>query len=234
MQRLTGDYSPAELAWCAYTDEQQYQTVKAKYPSLRTQIEANTFAEDDRRIICYTKIRTEDEAFYRDLEQYEIYNGRLPLETFRSVILRRFARLQGGNMIFECALFQNIVEDMILFRNASDTDILSLYRDIRDALSGIPIRILYLETEDVRGTLNAVRKERTDETGKEVWFSLLCGFFDGSPYAKAHGVSGADALTEHLAHRQALELRICRELFPGQYAVLRSKQYTDAEIAALL
>ncbi|MBR5362152.1 MAG: hypothetical protein IK134_02345 [Oscillospiraceae bacterium] len=229
-----GDYNPAELAWCAYTDERQYRDITERYPKLLAQIEANTFAEDDRRIICYTKIRTDDDAFYQDLESYEIYNGRIPFSEFRSVILRRFANLHGDNMVFECALFQNIIEDMILFRNASDADIIDFYRQIRRVLEGRAFRILYLKTENVRNTIDAVRKERVDEKGEEVWFRMLCGFFDESPYAKANRVSGADALIAHLAHRQELELQICRGLFPGQYTVLSSKAYTDAELAAAL
>ena len=229
-----GDYSPTELAWCAYTNERQYLAVKAKYPELLSQIYANTVSEDDRKIICYTKIQTANESFYRDLEQYEIYNGRLSQEDFQSVILRRFARWNGDNMIFECALFQNIITDLLLFRNASDDEIIGLYRQICRALAGKTFRIIYLETEDVRETLRAVRKERTDENGNEVWFSMLCGFFDDSPYAKAHGVSGEKGLIAHLEQRQALELRICKELFPGQHTILKSKQYTDADLIASL
>ena len=229
-----GDYMPTELAWCAYTDEAQYLAVREKYPALIPQIEANTFSEDDRRIICYTKIRTENETFYRDLEQYEIYNGRIPFDDFKSVILRRFARWNGDDAIFECALFQNIIEDMMLFRNASDAEIIELFRQIRQALEGRYFHILYLKSEDVRETLRAVRQERTDENGNEVWFSMLCGFFDNSPYAKAHGVSGGEALLAHLQHRQALELQILDELFPGRFTVLRSKQYTDAELSAVI
>ena len=229
-----GDYNPAELAWCAYTDERQYGDVKAKYPELLPQIEANTFAEDGHRIICYTKIRTAHDAFYKDLEQYEIYNGRMPLDAFRSVILRRFENLHGDNMVFECSLFQNIIEDMMLFRNASDAEILDFYRQIRRVLDGKAFHILYLETDDVCKTIDAVRKERVDENGSEVWFDMLCGFFDASPYAKARGISGEDALIEHLAHRQALELQICRQLFPAEHTVLSAKRYSDAELAAAL
>ena len=38
-------------------------------------------------------------------------------------------------MIFECSLFQNIVEDMILYRNASDQEVMSFYKDFADSLS---------------------------------------------------------------------------------------------------
>ena len=48
-----GDYSPVELAWCAYVTEQQYQDILAKYPSLRTDIAEKTLTEGTHKFICY-------------------------------------------------------------------------------------------------------------------------------------------------------------------------------------
>lgn len=35
-----GDYSPVELAWCAYVTEEKYREILDRYPMLRTEIEA--------------------------------------------------------------------------------------------------------------------------------------------------------------------------------------------------
>ena len=59
---------------------------------------------------------------------------------------------------------------------------------------------------------------------------MMLGFFNNSSYAKAHGVSGNGAMIEHFAHRQQLELRICREIFPDRSIILGSKGYTDDDI----
>lgn len=224
-----GEYSPVELAWCAYLDEEKYPAILEKYPSLRKEIDEKTFSEGTKRIVTYTKIRSEDRAFYQDLEQYEIYNNRVTFEEFESIILRRFSAWNSDGNIFECSLFQNIVEDMILFRNMSDEEILSFYEKVRDALSGKEIKILYLKAEDLRGNLQVIRKERSDENGVEMWFPLMMQFFDNSPYAKARGVSGEDALIAHFAHRQELELRICEVLFPEKTTILPSKGYGELE-----
>ena len=85
-------------------------------------------------------------------------------------------------------------------------------------------------TEDIPASIAAVRKERTDDSGSEVWFSMLCGFFDNSPFAAAHGISGEDALIAHLCHRQELELRICHEIFSDCHTVLISKKYNISEL----
>lgn len=224
-----GEYSPVELAWCAYMDEDEYPKILEKYPSLRKEIEEKTFSEGEKRIITYTRIPSEDRSFYQDLEQYEIYNNRVSFEEFQSILLRRFSAWNTDGNIFECSLFQNIIEDMILFRNRTDEEILSFYQKIRDALSGKEFRILYLKAEDIKGNLQVIRKERSDENGVEQWFPLMMQFFDNSPFAKARNISGEDALIEHFAHRQELELKICEELFLGRTTILPSKGYGEPE-----
>ena len=81
-----GEYSPVELAWCAYTDKETYGGILEKYSDIRDEITEKSFEEDDRMIICYTKIITDIPGFHKDLERYEIYNGNLAPEDFRAVI----------------------------------------------------------------------------------------------------------------------------------------------------
>ncbi len=229
-----GDYSPVELAWCAYLDERTYLEKLERYPDLRCQIEDQTVSEGDKRIICYTKIKTDDRDFYADLENYEIYNGRVLFDDFRDIILKRYRAWDQDQMIFECSLFQNIIEDMILFRCASDEDIISFYKLIRKALMGKKYHIVYLRSDDIEGNLETIRKERSDEKGNEHWFSMMREYFDHSPYAKKNGLEGKEDLIRHFEHRQALELRICREIFKGAYSLIPSKKYTETDLEILL
>ena len=106
-----GDYSPVELAWCTYTTEAQYQNVLEQYPSLAEEIRAKTVTEGQHRIICYTQILTDVPDFHRNLEKLEIYNGNLDRESFEAVVLERFGRWNGEGQIFECSIFQNIIEN---------------------------------------------------------------------------------------------------------------------------
>ena len=225
-----GDYSPVELAWCAYVDKAKYDEILDKYQDLRHRIEEKSFEENGKMVICYTQIITDVPGFHRDLEQYEIYNGRRSLEEFEGIVLGRYGRWNGDRMIFECSLLQNIVEDMILYRTLSDEQILNFYREVRTALSGKNIRIFYLEAEDIAANIDVIRKERTDDKGNELWFPLMITYFDESPYAKKYGVSGADGLINHLKHRQELELRICGEVFGDLCTVLKSKGYDEAQV----
>ncbi|MCR4885525.1 MAG: hypothetical protein K5919_01255 [Clostridiales bacterium] len=228
-----GDYSPVELAWCAWLTEGQYRAVLKKYASIRPLIEEKTVREGARYVVCYTRVRTDAPGFYGEMEQHEIYHGLVSWEDFASIRLGRFERWTGNNSVFECALFQNTVEDMILFREKTDEEILSFFRRVRDALEGKFFHILYLKTEDVKGNLDAIRKERTDDQGRELWFPMMCAYFDASPWAKARGAQGEEGILSHLAHRQALEMRICEEIFPGRFTVLPSKRYAPDALSAL-
>ena len=226
-----GEYSPVELAWCAYLTIQEYQEVLAEFGSLRQQIEEKAHTEGNHVIVCYTKVMTEDSRFYQELEKHEIYNNRTSFDVFKKIILDRFRKWNGDGMIFECSLLQNIVEDLMLYRNASNDEILSFYREIREALEGKEFRILYLQARDIPGNLQTIRKERSDENGNEVWFPMMLEYFDHCPSSMANGLSGEKALLDHFAQRQELELRICREIFPDQYVILHSKEYSDEDLA---
>ena len=231
---MEGEYSPVELAWCAYVREDTYSDILDRYSSISSLIEENTFREGDKRIICYTRIGTDVPGFYSDLEQYEIYNGRIPYEEFRSVLLTRYRNWHDDGKVYECSLLQNTVEDMILFRQKDDDAILGFYRDIRQALEGKQYRLIYLETEDIRSSIGTVRRERVDGEGNERWFSEVMKYFNESAYAKAHGLRDFDGFAEHLEHRQQLELRICREIFPERSYILRSKQTDDRTLETII
>ena len=227
-----GDYSPIELAWCARVTKEEYSEILDKYSSIWNLIEEKSHVENDHMIICYTQVITDVPGFHRDLEQHEIYNGRCEFDEFKSIIFERYRNWNGDGMIFECSLFQNIVEDMILYRNMSDRDIMSFYRELAGIIRDKDLRIFYLKAENIAGNIDVIRKERSDEHGNEMWFPLMLRYFDESPYAQSKGVHGAEELIRHFQHRQELELRICSEIFPDKVKVLESKAYSDDELLA--
>ena len=228
-----GEYSPIELSWCAYMAEKTYQEKLDHYSDMHKMIEEKTYSEGNKKIVCYTKIKTANRGFYKDLEQYEIYNNRVPYDDFKSIILSRYRTWNQDHMIFECSLFQNIVEDMILFRCASNDEIMDFYHDIHNALDGKKYHIVYLKAEDISRNLDIIRKERSDDKGNEIWFPLMLGFFNDSPYAKKNGLRGEEDLIHHFQHRQKLEIRICKEIFATKYTIISSKAYSDEDLAML-
>ncbi|MBP3489954.1 MAG: hypothetical protein J6K53_16395 [Roseburia sp.] len=220
-----GDYSPVELAWCAYVTEAQYGEVLARYPMLEQEIADKTVIEDDHRIICYTQILTDVEGFHKDLEQYEIYNGNVARDLFENIILNRYQKWNGTGQIFECSVFQNIIENQMLYLMMTDEEILDFYRKLEQVLSNKTYKIIYLDVEDIFGTIEVIRKERSDDEGNELWFPLMVQYLEDSPYGKRHLLRGMDGLLMHLERRKKLEHRIISEILKDRALVVRSKEY---------
>ena len=171
-------------------------------------------------MVMYTRILTDIPGFHKDLERYEIYNGNKNREEFQDIVLKRFSDWNGQNSIFECALFQNIIENMILFFEMSDDEIVAFYQRVKDGLQGKSYEIVYLHVNDVRKAEEIIRKERSDDQGNELWFPMMVAYLENSPYGIRKNLKGMDGLVTHLEHRVALELRILQEVFPDNYTLV--------------
>ena len=218
-----GDYSPVDLAWCAYVTEKQYAWILEKYAPIEDEIKKNTVPEGAYKVISYTRVLTDIPGFHKDLERYEIYNGNRDRAAFEQIVLQRFRNWEGEDQIFECAFFQNIVENEMLFFCLSDEEIMDFYRRVREVLSAKRFTVLYLEVADIAAGIEVIRRERSDEAGNELWFPMMVRYLEESPYGKQAGLAGMEGLIAHLARRQTLELRILRELFPQESRVMKAK-----------
>lgn len=192
-----GDYCPVELAWCAYCTEEEYSGILEEYPALEGEIKAKTILEGGHRIICYTQILTDILDFHRNLEKFEIYNGNLERAAFEEVVLGRYAEWNGRGQVFECSVFQNIVENQMLYLQMTDDEILCFYRKLKNILEGKPYKIIYLDVDDIAAGINCIRKERSDEKGNELWFPLMVRYVEESPYGKKHALAGFEGLICH-------------------------------------
>ena len=220
-----GDYSPVELAWCAYVTNMQYQDILECYSILENEIADKTIVEGEHKVICYTQIFTDVQGFHKDLEQYEIYNGNLDKASFEKVILERYKRWDGQGQIFECSIFQNIIENQMLYLMLTDEEVLDFYKRLKMILSGKSYKIIYLDVDDIYGTIEVIKKERSDENGNELWFPVMVKYIEESPYGKKHSLRGMEGLVTHLERRKALEHRIINEIFKDETIVVKSKNY---------
>ena len=225
-----GDYSPVELAWCTWMTEKEYNDILEKYNVLREEIMENTVQEGKHYIVSYTKIITDIPGFHKDLEQFEIYQGRKPLQDFEDIILSRYQQFSGTGYLFECAFMQNIIEDFILFFQLSDDEIIEFYYRLYDRIQKDNFLLLYLYSDEIEESTRIIRKERTDSQGKELWYSLMLDYLVHSPYGKKQGYKGFDDMVTHFRHRQQVELRIVKEIVQERAIVLPAKQWSIEEV----
>ncbi len=229
-----GDFSPVELAWCAYVTEEEYDNILMEYPTIEEEIKAKTVMEGRHRIICYTQILTDIPDFHKNLERFEIYNGNLDKASFEKVILERFRNWDGEGQIFECSVFQNIIENQILYLMMTEEEILDFYQRLKCILTDKPYRIIYLDVEDIAGGVDIIRKERSDDGGNELWFPLMVRYLEESPYGKANALIGLEGMLGHFRKRKSLEHRIIDEVFLEKAVVVKAKKYEMDDIVELL
>lgn len=225
-----GDYSPIDLAWCTWMTKDEYEAVLEKYAEIRSEIEKYTVEENGHFVIAYTKIITDIPNFHKDLETYEIYNGRKDFTEWKEIIFSRFEKFKCTGYLFECAFFQNIMEDLILFHERSDEEIIEFYRELCGKIDKERFRLFYLYSEDLEEILQVVKKKRSDHNGNEMWYPLMMNYLKDSPYGKKHGYEGFDDMVAHFRHRQMLEMRVIKEILGECAVVLPAKEWKIEDI----
>lgn len=229
-----GDYSPVELAWCTWMTEEEYQQILNQYEILREEIIKNTVKEGEHYIVTYTRILTDVPGFHKEMEKYEIYNGRRSLQELKEIILKRYEKIADSGCLFECSFFQNIVEDLILFHQLSDDEIVEFYRELYREVDKDNFLMLYLHGDNIAENIQLIRKERCDGAGNEMWYPLMLGYLKDSPYGKAHGYQDFDDMIAHFEHRQELELRIINEIIKDRAILLPAKGYMIEDVVKLI
>ena len=229
-----GDYSPIDLAWCAWMSKQEYDTILEKYKPIGDEIVKNTVREQEHYIISYTKIITDIPGFHKELENYEVYNGRKTLPELKEIIFTRFRNFTETGYLFECSFFQNVIEDLILFHMLSDEEIIGFYRDLFEMVGTQKFLLLYLYTDKLEENIKIIQKERCDDAGNELWYQMMLEYMVHSPYGRKNGCSTFDDLINHLEHRQQLELSIIREIIGEKAVVLPAKKYDMNQIISLI
>lgn len=229
-----GDYSPVELAWCTWMTQQQYEQALECYAPIRDEIIRNTVKEGEYYIITYTRIITDIPNFHRDLEEFEIYNGRRNFAEFEEIVTSRHWNFKGTGHLFECSFFQNIMEELILFQQFGDEEIVEFYRKLYGGMNQEAFLLIYLYSDKVEECIRAIKEERVDNQGYEMWYSLMLKYLIHSPYGERHGCKDFEDLVAHFRHRQQLELRIIREVIGERGVVLPAKEWEMEEIISLL
>lgn len=226
-----GDISPAELAWCSYMTKEQYEEALQKFPHVEQEIKQWTKQEGERYIVAYTRILADMREFYEWMESFEIYNGRVPFNEFHTIIMNRYRALEpSGKNLFECSFFQNSMEDMMLFYQMEEQDIIDFYREAYEILRPKEFQMLYLQSDTIRENILQIKKERTDEHGVELWYPLMLKYLQESPYGKEHGFEGLEDMMAHFERRVCLEERIIREVLKEDCIVLKAKKYRMEEV----
>ncbi len=227
-----GDLSPVELAWCSYMTDEQYKKSLKDWPQLENIIMENSIYEDSHYIVSYTRIQTDNQDFYRYMERYEIYGGRRNIQEFSKIIFERFRNFNGVGNVFECTFFQNIIEELMLYAEYDDLQILDFYSKLISNISD-DFFVIRLISTDIEKSVTQIKEERINEQGEEVWYHLMMNYLNKSPYGKAHNYKNFDDVLKHFQRRITIEKRIADELLHKKCVDIESKNYQLEDIIDL-
>lgn len=229
-----GDYSPVDLAWCTWMTEEEYEAALKRYDTIREEIVKNTVSERGYFVISYTRIITDIPNFHKELEKYEVYNGRKTLRELKELVFMRYRDFSGTGYLFECSFFQNIMEDLLLYHMLEDDEIVDFYRELYETVNKEQFLLLYLYSDKLEEAIEAVKKERCDDKGNELWYSMMLEYLIHSPCGERHGYGTFEDMIAHFRHRQQLEMRIIREVVGDRAVILPSKEWKTEDILPLV
>lgn len=229
-----GDYSPIDLAWCTWMSKDDYNAVLKRYEPIRDKIIKNTVRENEHYVVSYTKIITDIPNFHKELEKYEVYNGRKTLQDLKELIFARYRKFNESGYMFECSFFQNIIEDLMLFHLLDDDEIVEFYRELYSNINKEQFLLLYLYSDKLEATIKAIQKERCDNSGNELWYQLMLQYLSHSPYGVKHGYNSFEDMITHFKHRQRLEMHIIEDIIGDNVIILPSKEWRIDEVISFL
>lgn len=118
----------------------------------------------------------------------------------------------------------------MLYFMMTDDEILSFYGKLKKILADQPYKIIYLDVEDISGTIDVIRKERSDDDGNELWFPMMIKYLEESPGGRKYALTGRNGLFVHLERRRDLERRMIDEVFKEKAVIVKAKEYELGDV----
>ncbi|ERJ13184.1 P-loop NTPase family protein [Haloplasma contractile] len=235
-----GDFHPADLAWIAYLTADEYNELLKDYPKYEDIIRKNSCVEDDYVLVTYTKLGLglKESKLIKYLESKQVYNARVPLNTFMEIHLKRWKRFathvdKNIVYIFECAYLQNHVNELLAYHNKDELYIRDYLIKLILMVNTLNPKLIYLKQPDVSETIRRVAKERTS-TNKDKWddwIDLVVGYIESCPYGEKHNLKGFEGVVAYFEKRKKIELSTVKQL-QIEHVVIDNQSYNWDEVTS--
>lgn len=216
-----GDLHPTDLAWCAVMNEDLYLEFYNNYPDLQEKLTEYSKPYNDKYIVAYTRlgIPMKDERIDEYFTCHEYYDRRVPLETFVNTHKELWhdfltAEHEDDIVIFECALFQNHINELMIMQECGHQTIVDHVLGLIPKNKTCDIEIYYLNTPDTKTTIDRVAKERMspDLTKWDHWIDLVKKYIYESPFGVKHNLNAPNDIYKVFEKRKVIELAIMNEI----------------------
>jgi hypothetical protein len=235
---LEGDWDhPADFESVACLDEQEYVALQAQFPEQAGFLAQHGWQEDDVWFFSYRKLHHEhgeqmSGALFEALARFDIYD--LPVEKHHQLLVQRWrnfaarAIVEDCVYVFECCFLQNPLTTLLA---RHDLPVDAVYQHVfalAEIIAPLHPRLIYLAQNDVRATLETIRRQRPQE-----WADFVTWYLTGQSYGKTHGLSGFAGVADFYAMRQVLELEFL-QMLPIASIVLSDSDDWDARYRQLV
>ena len=155
-------------------------------------------------------------CYLQTLNKFQLCNGTLPAEQYRRLLSVRWKTFAEGidpsvNYIFEGALLQNPLLDMIGWYQLSDAALAAFYRELLKPFEHLPICVLFITVGKKEDALRKAGQER--QSSDPPWIENLISWVEFSPFGRHQhltGLTGAAAFCEILETRGLTILDTCK------------------------
>ncbi len=218
-----GDMHPADMAWNALLNKDEYNNIIDEYKTHEKIIKENSIFEDDYVILAYTKLgfHRKQNKLMNFLEEREIYDGRVSADTFKQIHLKRWKKFgeemkenKNKIVIFECSFLQNHVNELLAIHDKDFDYIRDYLNELIGTVTELKPKLIYLNQASIKETINRVAKERVSHN-KDMypgWLETSIEYFKNSSYGKRNNINGFDGLIRYFEKRQEIELGIIKSL----------------------
>ena len=232
-----GDLHPADLVWCSYVPIKDYEVLLQKFFEYSDIIKEYTLIEDDYAIVAYTKLgfapRENEMMIY--FEEHEIYDGKVDLETFYNINMKRWSRFADNFKsndcvyIFECAFLQNHLCELMGTRLKDNNYIINYFITLVKTATKLNPMHIYLSQQSRKETILRVAKERElpYKTKMEDWINLVINWVENSQYGKLHQLKGFDGVVKFMEDRKMIEMNVFDNLPIDKYIVNNTEYNWD-------
>lgn len=218
-----GDLHPADMAWNALFTKEEYDNLIKENKEYEQIIKENSILEDDYVIVAYTKLDLykDQNELMKIFEDHEIYDGRVSLETFKNIHLKRWGKFademkesENEIIVFECAFLQNHINELLAVHEKEVHFIKQYLKELIETVKGLNPKLIYLNQDSVKETLGRVAKERVSDN-KDMqpdWIDIVIEYFQNSNYGNNNNITGFDGAVRYFEKRQEIELKVIYDL----------------------
>lgn len=217
-----GDAHPTDLAWHAYLTMDEYNQILKENPAYKDVLMQYTQIEGEHAIVAYTKLGLpmKSKVLIEYLESKEVYDGKVDLETFKSLHFKRWRAFAKNKVnddcvyIFECAYLQNHVNELIGYCCKSKDYIEAYMLELIHIVKCLNPKLIYLTQSDVEETIRRVAEERVspDKSKWDDWIELVIRYIENSKYAQVENLKGYEGAIRFFKDRKKCEELIIEKL----------------------